>query len=206
MIALLSYITFCLGLYGYCFFLIQIHIKWLSVWIGKKINSTLNKYIHPKDFKEIFNQINLRRHMFLSLPHIMLRERAILAVCDIYWYSLDLEIIFPILYLLSYFINNLRYQSVSKWIYTIPLECMTVYLYYCCHFSLSRNLPTVLGCLTQAFLALLRNFFSSPKIKGLVLDTGNDNCNDNVSKSPTTWPSLSKTALCYVFEKLPGYY
>jgi len=59
--------------------------------------------------------------------------------------------------------------------------------------------------LTQAFLALLRKVFSSPQIEGLVLHTDN-NCNDNVCRSPISWPSFSKIPLWYVFEKLPVYY
>lgn len=118
-IALFSNIAFCFGFYGSCFYLlfffpIQIHIKQLSVWIGKEMNSTPKKYIHPKDFKVTFNQTNLSRDAFLSLPHFLLRERAISPVWDIYSDSPHLQIIFLIFYLLSYFMNNLQYQSVPK--------------------------------------------------------------------------------------------
>lgn len=37
-------------------------------------------------------------------------------------------------------------------------------------------------------------------MKGLVLGTGSDNCSENVSKSPATWPAPSKIADLYVLE------
>lgn len=136
--------------------------------------------------------------MFLSLLHILLRQKGNLSNLW-YWYSLNLDIIFLIFYWTSYFINTLRHLSVIEWIYAIPLACMT--LCYWCHSSLSRNLPTALGCLIQAFLVPLKFFFlSSPKMKGLVLDTDSDNCSENVSKSPATWPAPSKIADLYVLE------
>lgn len=111
-----------------------------------------------------------------------------------YWYSLDLEIIFLIFYWTSPFINTLWHESVIEWLHAIALNVWH-YVTGATPHSVGIFLP-----FWAAFLAPLRKFSSSPKMKSLLLDTDNHNCRENVGKTPTLRFSLSKTADLYVLK------